>query len=51
VTAGNEGAVELYRSMGFEVVQELYRDGSTGEVIPEDEARLGYPRWSRSGGR
>jgi hypothetical protein len=40
VTAGNEGAVELYRSMGFEVVQELYRDGSTGEVIPENESRL-----------
>ena len=37
VTAQNEGAVKLYRSLGFEIVEVLYRDSGTGETIPASE--------------
>ena len=33
VTAENDGAVKLYRSLGFEVIDVLYRDGGTGETV------------------
>lgn len=34
VTAENDGAVKLYRSLGFEVIDVLYRDGGTGDTVP-----------------
>lgn len=37
VTAQNEAAVKLYQSIGFEVIEVLYRDSGTGETIPADE--------------
>jgi ribosomal protein S18 acetylase RimI-like enzyme len=37
VTALNEAAVRLYRSIGFEVVEVLYRDSGTGETVAGDD--------------
>ncbi len=37
VTALNEAAVRLYRSLGFEVVEVLYRDSGTGETVAGDD--------------
>jgi ribosomal protein S18 acetylase RimI-like enzyme len=45
VTAENEGAVKLYKSIGFEVVEVLYRDSTTGETIAEDEFTHSRRRW------
>jgi GNAT superfamily N-acetyltransferase len=45
VTAENSSAVELYRSMGFRVIQVLYRDGVTGETIPDKEVGSQISRW------
>ncbi len=45
VTAENEGAVRLYRSIGFEVVDVLYRDSATGETVSEDEFARSRRRW------
>lgn len=47
VTAQNELAVRLYRSMGFEVVEVLYRDSITGETIPAAEVHSNADQWER----
>lgn len=47
VTAENEAAVKLYQSLGFDVVQVLYRDSGTGETIPQSEVQSAASRWSR----
>lgn len=36
VTAINRPAVNLYRSLGFEIVEVLYRDADTGETFPAE---------------
>ncbi len=45
VTADNIAAVALYRSMGFKVIEVLYRDGETGATIPEEEVGSMITRW------
>lgn len=47
VTAQNESAVKLYRTLGFEVVEVLYRDSSTGECIPAAKVNTTGNTWSR----
>lgn len=47
VTADNTAAVDMYRSMGFEIFQTLYRDSETGTVVPEHEAQLRFGKWPR----
>jgi ribosomal protein S18 acetylase RimI-like enzyme len=37
VTAENEAAVRLYQSIGFEVIEVLYRDSKTGETVSEGQ--------------
>jgi GNAT superfamily N-acetyltransferase len=47
VTAENEAAVRLYQSLGFDVIQVLYRDSGTGETVPDSEVHSSASRWSR----
>ena len=47
VTADNSAAVDMYLSMGFEIIQTLYRDSETGSVVPEHEAGTRYDKWPR----
>ncbi len=47
VTAENHGAVRLYRSLGYEVKEVLYRDSGTGETIPDSEVRSTADHWPR----
>ena len=35
VTAGNRIAVNLYQSLGFQIIQVLHRDASTGETVSD----------------
>jgi ribosomal protein S18 acetylase RimI-like enzyme len=37
VTAENESAVNLYKSLGFRIVEVLYRDSTTGETTQSDD--------------
>ncbi len=39
VTAANHAAVNLYDSLGFVIVEVLYRDGATGETTSADHIR------------
>jgi len=39
VTAENTHALDLYRNIGFEIREVLYRDGLTGEIISPNHAR------------
>jgi len=45
VTAENEGAVRLYQSIGFEIVDVLFRDSATGETVSEDDSGRSRRRW------
>jgi ribosomal protein S18 acetylase RimI-like enzyme len=47
VMAENESAVGLYKSIGFKVMEVLYRDSGTGETIPAHEVNTSANCWHR----
>jgi GNAT superfamily N-acetyltransferase len=47
VTAENESAVGLYKSIGFKIMEVLYRDSGTGETIPAHEVNTSANCWHR----